>query len=658
MDSAVTNQRYINECLKIVPTSLSQDTNFRRNKFLNLSKITIPNNVSRILNIGLNFLPSDDRTIRRIIIDFIKIQPTISNSDIIEIMKKRLLRRRHTNLLKNDCYEFAKFIEENENKIIITKPDKTNTLVIMDIDNYRIMGNDIIERHNFIRIDNSLIEETYKELRELQFNTIKKFNEELDLDSKNKINIDGHLNFRYMYLLPKIHKPLEKWINNETPPGRPIVSCFKSMFRTLELFISKFLNPLTLKSAHWIRSSHDLIVSLDRMNLICNNYELYTADINELYPNINIPILIDKCNGFLGRHGISDALTYTEAINTDLCNTYFLFNNQLLKLNKGILMGAPFSPSLAYIYLHEFDDQIMQDPNTIFYARYIDDIFMIRIKGSEFPINLLNPYQLTIGDTESGQMVTFLDTKIWIDQKNFKICYGTFFKPTNNFSYIHWRSEHQDSTKKGLVISQLLRINRTNSIKKFKIIFNEMILRKFHLLGYGAEMLRKIHKKTQLIIETATCKKPKPSRTWQHIITHRNFNNIMRDIRKIRFDEKDGIPNISYYNSKNINCHLGRTNPSKLAIEERGKYYKDPFYDEFRQFDNPNKMRNYRPRMDNLKRPKTSLTMNEAERLKTIINTLDHFNIQIPRKSLFKLNQKDRLNAENIVSNEDENNQN
>ena len=566
----------------------------------------------------------------------------IMDRTIIEIINERMNRRIPANIKKQEAEEFSKFVEDNSGNIIITKPDKTDTIVIMKLSSYFLMGLDIITRFNYTRIQPENIENILIYLRTLQYNVIKKFNEDLNLNSKTKVNIYDNFNFRYLYLLPKIHKDRNSWINDDTPPGRPIISCSGAIFKSLEIYIAKFFDGLIWKSKHWIRSAHDLVATLDRLNLDLTNCELFVADIKELYLNINIITLRDKINGFLGRHRITDAAIYSEAVYIDLCNVFFLFNDNLYKMSNGILMGAPFSPALAYIYLHEMDDEILIDNNIIYYARYIDDLFIIRKTGTTFNEDLLRPYGLVLGESNFGKSVTFLDLKLWICPIKQKIEYGTYFKTTNNFNYVRWDSDHSQSTKKGIVISQLIRISRTNSVEIIKHLLYEMIIRKFVKLGYGTNLLKKLKKKAFRIIQTQTCKNKQMGKKWQHIKTHRMFDRIMDDIRRLDYMNEDTRPNISTYNAWSINKHLSILNPATLASTIRKRFYKEPFGIENYRFDytnNNNFLINYNPSVTirnphKVDRKRSNIQI--RNRFQNIINTLEvEFRKFIPRKSIF-----------------------
>ena len=51
---------------------------------------------------------------------------------------------------------------------------------------------------------------------------------------------------RIFYTLPKIHKPMDKWLVPDTiPPGRPIVSDCSSDFYHISELIDHFIKPLS-----------------------------------------------------------------------------------------------------------------------------------------------------------------------------------------------------------------------------------------------------------------------------------------------------------------------------------------------------------------------------------------------------------------------------
>ena len=118
----------------------------------------------------------------------------------------------------------ALFNLKNRDDVVFKKADKGNAIVIMDRDDY------ITEAHNQIFND-----KYYKPLEgPVYLNTTDEVNSILDklllngwLDNKQVeyLRPADNPRPRIFYTLPKIHKPMDKWlVPDKIPPGRPIVS--------------------------------------------------------------------------------------------------------------------------------------------------------------------------------------------------------------------------------------------------------------------------------------------------------------------------------------------------------------------------------------------------------------------------------------------------
>ena len=60
-----------------------------------------------------------------------------------------------------------------------------------------------------------------------------------------------------------------------------------------------------------------------------------------------------------------------------LQNTYFCFNGKYYKQISGLAMGSSVCPVLAVVYLHTLECRTLSRFNLVFYARYIDDTFIV-----------------------------------------------------------------------------------------------------------------------------------------------------------------------------------------------------------------------------------------------------------------------------------------
>uniref|UniRef100_A0AAQ5Y079 Uncharacterized protein n=1 Tax=Amphiprion ocellaris TaxID=80972 RepID=A0AAQ5Y079_AMPOC len=139
-----------------------------------------------------------------------------------------------------------KNLKDND-RIIIKPADKGSQIVIMDKFQYLYEANKQLnnKKHYIplpqsIQMDTQLLIRTILErLHRNKFITFKQLQYLSGPDSPRN---------RIFYLLPKIHKPVEKWtVPGEVPCGRPIVSdCGSESCRIAE-YIDYFLNPLSQK---------------------------------------------------------------------------------------------------------------------------------------------------------------------------------------------------------------------------------------------------------------------------------------------------------------------------------------------------------------------------------------------------------------------------
>jgi hypothetical protein len=94
---------------------------------------------------------------------------------------------------------------------------------------------------------------------------------------------------RHFYLLPKIHKPVNKWTLPDMPQGRPIVGDCGTDSRRVSEYIDSFLKPLANKHPSYIKDTYDFVNKI-RNRRIDDKYILVTGDVTALYTNMNIDL--------------------------------------------------------------------------------------------------------------------------------------------------------------------------------------------------------------------------------------------------------------------------------------------------------------------------------------------------------------------------------
>lgn len=212
---------------------------------------------------------------------------------------------------------------------------------------------------------------------------------------------------RYVYLLPKIHKPRTKWtIPDRIPLGRPIVSDCGSESDGIAEYLEHILTPVSTQHSSYIKYTQHFLSKIRALQLKEPCF-LFTMDVCNLYRNIE--------------------MVYLQV--------------------KGTAMGKRFVPAYANIYMAEWEEEIFKKCKKLplLYLRYLDDIWGIwthsRMDFDGF-VQIINEHhrstqvEATTKDTE----IDFLNITTF-KGPNF-LQTGTldtrmFFKPTDSHSLLH-----------------------------------------------------------------------------------------------------------------------------------------------------------------------------------------------------------------------------
>jgi uncharacterized protein (UPF0297 family) len=434
------------------------------------------------------------------------LDPAIGES--IELFSERVKNSKFPNDQPNLPYEERQaLIELSKNSEIVIKPaDKGSATVIMLKDNYK--------REAQRQLSNP---KHYQKLsKPLWQNNCSKFNEILQklLDSK-KITEKQHKYLfakleskpRTFYLLPKIHKPIDSWLDPMSPPGRPIISdCGSESYRISE-YIDYHLQPIANRHPSFLKNTEDFLSQVSETWIPPNSF-LVTLDIDAMYTNIDI----EK-----GIHSIRRAfVNYPDTNRPDreviallelsLKGNDFEFDGEIYQQICGCAMGKRFSPCFANIYIAEWKEEALEKcpKHPLIYRRYLDDIFMIwqhtKAEFDEF-FEILNNHDpnIKLKATIDEMSVDFLDVTVYKGLKyetTGYLDYKVYFKPTDSHQLLHKKSFHPPHTFKGIVKSQIIRFHRNSSDRKN---FEEACSTLFKALkprGYSSRFLRKIKSET------------------------------------------------------------------------------------------------------------------------------------------------------------------
>ena len=283
---------------------------------------------------------------------------------------------------------------------------------------------------------------------------------------------------RYFYLLPKVHKPRDKWPNPMMPQGRPIVAdCGSESYRVSQ-YIDYYLKPLSTRHQSYLKDTYDFISKI-RDFRIQPNWFIVTADVTALYTNMDIDLILETVKqAFLE---FPDSTRPDEELldllEITLRNNDFEFAGNMYLQLVGTAMGKTYAPSLADLYMDRNFDRKARTGfriQPVLYYRFLDDIFFVwpsnREDLSDFEnyLNALVPgIKITLNVKEN--ITEFLDTRVYkrygeeADTTTLQTC--VYFKPTDTHQLLHPDSNHPKHTTRGVLKSQFIRFKRISSTK-------------------------------------------------------------------------------------------------------------------------------------------------------------------------------------------------
>jgi hypothetical protein len=280
------------------------------------------------------------------------------------------------------------------------------------------------------------------------------------------------------YILPKIHKQPYK--------GRPIVPSMTWLTFHLSEWIANQLNPLVIEFCpNVLRDSTQLVQDLTLINsnnIHTFNYTILSADVEALYPNMDIQTGLDLIRTFLDDinwHSPERRNFLLWAMEFTLTKGYIYFKGMVFQQTNGAAMGSPMIPPYANIFMHmlEKDTISTYHQEILLYKRFIDDVFLITkndpttIQTIQNALNNLKPFINFIW-TPPSLKIDFLDITIINDLKHSNFKTNTFQKPLNKYSYLPYKSYHTPNMKTGFIKGEAIRHARLCSRKKD---FNKMI---------------------------------------------------------------------------------------------------------------------------------------------------------------------------------------
>lgn len=396
---------------------------------VNLTNVTIPNDVKNVLRLGEKFNPpikSTEIPFSNYICDVESLLLHCENDETKVDIRNRLVniltnfksRTKHKKMLNDweikflkDLKSTQKFVKEHQ-ELIITRADKGNVTVILYKNDYLSKLTDMLSSS-----------ETYQAIDKPKTQSIQKQVNDMVTRWQNEGRITEGMGKHLrtyngtpakLYGLPKIHK--------SGTPLRPIVSSVNTPTYNLSKFLSNCINNFVGRTSTYIKNSEDFKEKISNI-VLPSNYILISLDVVSLFTNVDSKLVlrlvrehwkeIKKLNGIK-----LTQIQFLDALKLVLENCEFTFNDLSFKQTFGSPMGSPVSPSIANLVMEYIETTVLQNSriHTPFFYRYVDDIITAVHKDQvEDFVNLFNNFNQYIKFTvekEENQRIPFLDVLI------------------------------------------------------------------------------------------------------------------------------------------------------------------------------------------------------------------------------------------------------
>nr|VZH95887.1 unnamed protein product [Spirometra erinaceieuropaei] len=363
-----------------------------------------------------------------------------------------LQHKRQMTISKAEDRELLKI---RKRKDIVTLPaDKGRSTVVMDKAEYCTkLGNLLMDKEAYVP---STVSE-FKKLVNSINNTIGKLRKAGALTRREALAAKASdTAMARFYGLPKVHK--------QGVPLRPIVSLRGTPTFGLSKWLYQRLRFLTKDSQWTVKSAEEFLTRIKHLEVEADEV-MVSFDVILLFTSIPPALAIDTIDGFLReKYDETDQqLKRAHIIELlELClKTFFTFNGQVYEQKKGTPMGSPLSGLIAEAVLQRLEQQVFSSYPPKFWARYVDDTFVV-IKRSEVKAfkALLNSnftdIQFTMEEEVNNQL-PFLDVQV-TRLTDGKIRTTVYRKATNIRRILHFRSNHPVGHKRSCVRSLFQRV--------------------------------------------------------------------------------------------------------------------------------------------------------------------------------------------------------
>ena len=331
----------------------------------------------------------------------------------------------------------------------------------------------------------------------------------------------------------------------------------------------------------YIRDSQHFLEKIKTIGSVPENAILVTADVVGLYPNIPHQAGLKALKKALERRDIKkipteDLVRMAEFV---LNNNIFEFNSQAYQQKSGTAIGTKFAPPYACIYMDGVEQKFLetQSKKPLIWLRYIDDIFFIWTHGEQElerflkDLNNFTP-KLSFTHEASKNCIPFLDLKVKLIDG--KLETDLYMKPADCHQYLHYLSSHPEHTKRSIIYSQTLHVNRLCSLEKDFNYHKLNMKERFIKRGYPESVIEKEMQKVHFSKQGQKSKKVEkgvPFVVTYHPLLNKLSSILHRNLYLLYMNQEvknvfTPGPIVSYRSARKISSYLVR---AKLYPLER-----------------------------------------------------------------------------------------
>ena len=253
---------------------------------------------------------------------------------------------------------------------------------------------------------------------------------------------------------------------------------------------------------------------------------------------------------------------------------------------------------IDYLFMHNLEEKLLRNAPTkpCFYARFIDDIFMIFDQGEEKLkefINYMNTGHDTIKFTAeySRKKISFLDVTVKVDRHTNRLYTELFTKETDTQNYLHYSSAHPKHCKRGVPKGEFLRIRRNCTKLEDFDIHSEKRVKDYQERGYPLDALREAQREAREIDRNTLLQPKKRDQTPKNqvplVLTFNPANPNLKHILEKHWHllrlcrNPENLPEkplIAYRRNKNLADKLVRAKCNRPTNENnhRRNYHEHP----------------------------------------------------------------------------------